>query len=438
MKHSNMMEERKEYRIIVPVLSLLTLLCMFLPFVNWEAGGISYTGFSLLKECFGKDAYLTNTLGNGTVTKSLSLYGLYRVVLLLPVIASVVSAILPLAAHKKSSYRIASILSAVSLLSFLVVLFSIAKKMNALALCGENFMVKNLCFGYWFALILSLAGIVAAMKATKTSPAYIILITMSIIWILPILWVILTSFRGESGSYTPYFWPKSFTVDNYVKLFTETDQFFFLRWFGNTFIVAVCSCIISTFYVLSTAYVFSRLRFKVRKAFMNVLLILGMFPGFMSMIAVYYILKGLGLSQTLAALVLVYSGGAALTYYIAKGFFDTIPKALDEAAIIDGATRWGVFTKITMPLSKPIIIYTILTSFTAPWMDFIFAKVIMGDNYANYTVALGLWTMLQKEFITTWYTRFAAGAVVVSIPIALLFIVMQKYYVEGLSGSVKG
>ncbi|MBE5962704.1 MAG: sugar ABC transporter permease [Lachnospiraceae bacterium] len=276
------------------------------------------------------------------------------------------------------------------------------------------------------------------MKATKTSPAYIILITMSIIWILPILWVILTSFRGESGSYTPYFWPKSFTVDNYVKLFTETDQFFFLRWFGNTFIVAVCSCIISTFYVLSTAYVFSRLRFKVRKAFMNVLLILGMFPGFMSMIAVYYILKGLGLSQTLAALVLVYSGGAALTYYIAKGFFDTIPKALDEAAIIDGATRWGVFTKITMPLSKPIIIYTILTSFTAPWMDFIFAKVIMGDNYANYTVALGLWTMLQKEFITTWYTRFAAGAVVVSIPIALLFIVMQKYYVEGLSGSVKG
>ena len=156
------------------------------------------------------------------------------------------------------------------------------------------------------------------------------------------------------------------------------------------------------------------------------------------MIAVYYILKGLGLSQSLAALVLVYSGGAALTYYIAKGFFDTIPKALDEAAIIDGATRWGVFTKITIPLSKPIIIYTILTSFTAPWMDFIFAKVIMGDDYANYTVALGLWTMLQKEFITTWYTRFAAGAVVVSIPIALLFIVMQKYYVEGLSGSVKG
>ena len=171
---------------------------------------------------------------------------------------------------------------------------------------------------------------------------------------------------------------------------------------------------------------------------MNVGLILNMFPGFMSMIAVYYILKGLGITQSLIALIMVYSGGAGLSYYIAKGFFDTIPKAIDEAARIDGATRWKVFTKITMPLSKPIIVYTILTSFMAPWVDFIFARVIMGDKYENYTVAVGLWTMLQKEYIQTWFTRFAAGAVCVSIPIALLFVFTQKYYVNGLSGSVKG
>lgn len=191
-------------------------------------------------------------------------------------------------------------------------------------------------------------------------------------------------------------------------------------------------------YVLFISYSFSRTRFQARKPMMNLGLILNMFPGFMSMIAVYYILKGIGITQSLIALVLVYSGSAGLGYYIAKGFFDTIPKAIDEAAMIDGATRWHVFTRITMPLSKPIIVYTILTSFMAPWIDFIFAKVIMGDNYKNYTVALGLWTMLQKEYIQTWYTRFAAGAVCVSIPIALLFVFMQKYYVDGLSGSVKG
>lgn len=267
---------------------------------------------------------------------------------------------------------------------------------------------------------------------------HILLTILSIIWIFPILWIVMTSFRVEQIPYMSYFFPKGFTLDNYIKLFTDTRQFFFVRWFFNTLIVAIFSCLISTMYVLFISYSFSRTRFKARKPMMNLGLILNMFPGFMSMIAVYYILKGIGITQSLIALVLVYSGSAGLGYYIAKGFFDTIPKAIDEAAMIDGATRWHVFTRITMPLSKPIIVYTILTSFMAPWIDFIFAKVIMGDNYKNYTVALGLWTMLQKEYIQTWYTRFAAGAVCVSIPIALLFIIMQKYYVDGLSGSVKG
>ena len=269
---------------------------------------------------------------------------------------------------------------------------------------------------------------------------HILLGILASIWIFPVLWVILTSFRGEStGAYTPYFWPKEFTLNNYVRLFTDTNQFYFLKWFGNTLIVAVATCLLSTFYVLCVSYSFSRLRFKARKPFMNIGMILTMFPGFMSMTAIYHILKALNMDASLVALVLVYSSGQCLQYHIAKGFFDTIPKAVDEAAWIDGATKWQVFTKITIPLSKPILIYTVLTSFIAPWVDFIFARVIMGTNYSRYTVAIGMWTMTQKEFIGQWFTVFCAAAVIVSIPIALLFIFMQKYYVEGMSaGAVKG
>ena len=170
-------------------------------------------------------------------------------------------------------------------------------------------------------------------------------------------------------------------------------------------------------------------------------MILTLFPGFMSMIAVYYILKAFNLTEgnmIRVSLVLVYSACSGLGFYIAKGFFDTIPKSLDEAALIDGATRWQIFTKITIPLSKPIIIYTVLTSFIGPWVDFIFAKVICRANQDQYTVAIGLWNMLQKEYIHSWYTCFAAGAVVVSVPIAILFVIMQRNYVEGMSGAVKG
>lgn len=275
-------------------------------------------------------------------------------------------------------------------------------------------------------------------RIASNSISYLALVILSAIWLVPIFWVVVTSFRGEAGSYTPYFWPKTFTFDNYTKLFTDTKQFYFGKWFGNTLFVAVFSCILSTFYVLGISYSMSRLRFKMRKPFMNVALILGMFPGFMSMIAVYYILKGINMTQSLLSLILVYSGGAGLGFYIAKGFFDTIPKSIDEAAWMDGASKWKVFTRITIPLSRPIIIYTILISFIAPWTDYIFVSVIMGDNYNKYTVALGLYKMLEREFIQTWYTRFAAGAVLVSIPIAILFVFMQKYYTQGVSGAVKG
>ena len=268
---------------------------------------------------------------------------------------------------------------------------------------------------------------------------YAILVVVSLIWLFPLVWVVLTSFRAEQGSFTASFFPKDYTLDNYINLFADNSVFSFGRWFANTAFVAICSCVLTTILTVSTAYVMSRLRFKLRKTMMKTALVLGMFPSFMSMIAVYFVLKSFGLTQSLLALILVYSAGGGLSFYITKGFFDTVPRALDEAAKIDGANNAQIFWHIILPMSKPMIVYTVLTSFTAPWMDFIFAKVIMGDNYDRYTVAVGLYTMLSREFIDVYFTRFAAGAVCVAVPITLLFIALQRYYVEGITGgAVKG
>ncbi|MBS4978065.1 MAG: ABC transporter permease subunit [Clostridiales bacterium] len=286
-------------------------------------------------------------------------------------------------------------------------------------------------------------GIKSAKKKrfiTNTA-VHISLGILAAVWVFLILWVILTSFRAEKGSYVSTFFPQGYTLDNYIRLFTDTSILNFPKMFANTLIIAVCSCVLATFYTLAVSYCLSRLKFRLRKPYMNMAMILGLFPSFMSIIAVYFILKALGLTEgnlIRVALILCYSGGAGLGFQIAKGFFDTIPVAVDEAAILDGCTRWQIFTKITLSLSKPIIVYTVLTAFMAPWLDFIFAKVICRANSDQYTVAIGLWKMLEKEYIDSWYTSFAAGAVLISIPIAILFLYMQRYYVDGVSGAVKG
>lgn len=278
-------------------------------------------------------------------------------------------------------------------------------------------------------------------KFITNSMVHILLAVLAVVWLFPIFWVIMTSFRTDPGSYVSTFFPKGYTLANYAKLFNDTTVLNFPQMFKNTFIIAIFSCLISSFMVLSVSYCMSRLRFRFRKPFMNIAMILTLFPAFMSMVAVYYILKALGLSEGAmirVALVMVYSGGAGLGFYVAKGFFDTIPKALDEAAFLDGATKWQVFTKITVPLSKPIIVYTVLTAFMAPWTDFIFAKVICRAESQYYTVAIGLWKMLEEEYINSWYTSFAAGAVLISIPIAAVFLLTQRFYADGMSGAVKG
>ena len=283
---------------------------------------------------------------------------------------------------------------------------------------------------------------VGGLKTTIINTlVHIFLAVLSFIWVLPIIWIVLTSFRAEKGSYVKTFFPKGYTLDNYIKLFTDHTILNFQQMFMNTLIIAIFSCLFTTFMVLSVSYCMSRLRFAFRKPYMNIAMVLTLFPGFMSMIAIYFILKAFGLTEgnmIKVALVMVYSGGAGLGFYIAKGFFDTIPKSLDEAALLDGATKFQIFTKVTIPLSKPIIVYTVLTSFIAPWVDFVFAKVICKANADQFTVAIGMWNMLQKEYIHQWYTAFAAAAVCVSIPITILFMFMQKYYVEGMAGAVKG
>ncbi len=280
-----------------------------------------------------------------------------------------------------------------------------------------------------------------AKKIIVNSIVHVGLAIMAFVWLLPIFWVIITSFRDEKGAYFKTFMPKAWTFNNYIKLWTDTSNLNFPQMFMNTFIIACFVCIISSFSVLAVAYTMSRLRFKLRKTFMNIAMIIGLFPGFMSMVATYYILKAFELTQgdmIKVGLILVYSGGSGLGFYIAKGFFDTIPKALDEAATIDGATKFQVFTRITIPLSKPIIVYTVLTSFIGPWTDFVFAKVICRAEMDQYTVAIGMWKMLEKEYLVNWYTPFCAAAVCISIPISILFVIMQRYYVEGMAGAVKG
>ena len=245
---------------------------------------------------------------------------------------------------------------------------------------------------------------------------YVLLTVLGIIWLLPIVWIFLESFNKNTAPYQETFFPTEFSLDSYISLFTETKVLNFPRMFMNTFIIAVFVCIISVFFVLSVAYCMSRMRFRGRRSFMNFVLILGM---------------------TILALILVYSAGTGAGFYVMKGYMDTIPTSLDEAAMLDGCTRWQVFTKIIIPMCRPMIVYQAIVGFLTPWLDFVMAKVI-ARTQDNYTASLGLWLMLDKEYINSWFGRFAAAAVLISIPIAILFIVMQRFYQESMSGAVKG
>lgn len=270
---------------------------------------------------------------------------------------------------------------------------------------------------------------------------YAVLTVISIVWLLPFVFLVLQSFRSyltENGGMVAYLIPKHFSLDNYRFLFQD-QQFF--RWYGNTLIIALVCSVVQTIMVLSVSYTLSRMRFNGRKLIMNVVLVLGMFPGFLTMIALYFLLKQLGLTQegAIPGLILIYCASSGMGYYISKGFFDTIPKSLDESARIDGASRFQVFYKIIMPLSKPIVIYTILMAFMGPWGDYVFASYVAFGRTDSYNVAVGLYRWVNTNDYQGYFTRFCAGGVLVAIPITALFLMLQKYYVEGVTGgAVKG
>lgn len=278
------------------------------------------------------------------------------------------------------------------------------------------------------------------LKASRTisnTIIYVILIAMSVIWLFPFICIVLQSFRIESTWNVNYVVPKQWGWDNYVALWNSD----FKTWYLNTFIIALIVAVIQTVIVLCMSYTLSRFRFKLRDGLMRFMLILGMFPGMLTMIILYRVLKDLGMTQANAVpgLILVYVASSGMGYYVSKGFFDTIPKSLDEAARVDGATRAQVLNKIILPLAKPIVIYTILTAFMGPWGDFVFARYVSFGTSSGMNVAVGMWNWLTPDMINQRYTMFCAGGVIVAIPVAVLFMCLQKYYVEGVTGgAVKG
>lgn len=417
-----------KYLNFVPLFGILPIVLLFFHFISIEESSEHKTGFRIIADVMkmiSKDGI------------SLQSFFITAIIIVIPLMI-MASSIAAFFKPGKNILYFTIWMYILEILGFVISLLTIKGMIDGTDYLQVKFLIKYLAIGFWATLLVNLMGLIITMKAVKLSTGYIVLCVMSVIWLFPLVWIILNSFRGEGGFYIGYFIPKTFTFDNYIKVWTDTSKFQFAKWYGNTLMVATASCALTSFIVISTSFILSRVRFIGRRTLMNVMLILGMFPGFMSMIAVYYVIKGLGLTQSLSALVIVYSAGASLGYYVSKGFFDTIPKSLDEAAFIDGATKWQVFTKITIPLSKSIIIFTILTSFMGPWADYIFSSIILGDNTNNYTVAIGLFNMLTRDNIEEWYTCFAAGAILIAIPISTLFLSLQRYYVEGLSGSVKG
>ncbi|MCM1154060.1 MAG: ABC transporter permease subunit [Roseburia sp.] len=286
------------------------------------------------------------------------------------------------------------------------------------------------------------------MKSMKTKRAvgnaitYAVLIIISIIWLFPFVCLFLQSLRSYNeggGGMVDYLLPKQFSLDSYAFLLSSESQF--VRWYGNTLIIACFVAVLQTIVVLCVSYALSRMRFKGRTFLMRFWLILGMFPGFLTMICLYFLLKQFGLTQAgaIPGLILISVASSGMGYYVTKGYFDTIPKALDEAARIDGASRARVFFTMILPMSKPIIIYAALVAFMAPWCDYIFASYVAFGYSDSYNVAVAMQRWVWTNDYQGYFTRFCAGGMMIAVPVTILFICLQKYYVEGVTGgAVKG
>lgn len=263
---------------------------------------------------------------------------------------------------------------------------------------------------------------------------YSLLIIVAFVFFFPCLWIILSSF-SKTGSLYDFngFFPKEYSFNSYKTLFTDTALYNYPIWLRNTFVIAVSNCVISTLLIIGTAYVMSYFQFKARKPIMKTTLVLSMFPSFMGMVVIFLLMTQFGLVDNIIGLIIIYSCTAPLGFLVQKGFFDTIPHSIYEAAKIDGATNARIFRTITLPLSKPIIVFTALTSFTWPWSDFILPTLLLNSR-DNWTVAIGLLNLHENEF-----ARFASGSVFIAVPIVILYFLLVKNMVNGMtSGAVKG
>ncbi len=277
-----------------------------------------------------------------------------------------------------------------------------------------------------------------------TIGVYILLVLISIIWLFPFIGLVLQSFRSydpkvEYGGMVDYLIPKHFSLDNYRFLFSGQTNF--IKWYVNTLVIAIFVSILQTIIILCVSYALSRMRFKGRKLLMRFWLVLGMFPGFLTMICLYFLLKQIGMTQggAVYGLILVSVASSGMGYYVCKGYFDTIPRALDEAARIDGASHARIFLTMLIPMSKPIIIYTALVAFMAPWCDYIFASYVAFGHDESYNVAVAMTRWVWTNDYQGYFTRFCAGGILVAIPVTILFMALQNYYVEGVTGgAVKG
>ena len=268
---------------------------------------------------------------------------------------------------------------------------------------------------------------------TDHAITYLLLLIVAFIFFFPCLWLILASFSSSGSIYSfEGFFPAGYSLESFRKLFPDTAMYDYPRWFFNSLFIATMSCILGTLLTILTAYCISRFQFKSRKALMKTTLVLGMFPSFMGMTAVYILMTQFGFINNHWGLILIYTAGAPLGYMVQKGFFDSIPNSIDEAARLDGATNFQVFCKIHMPLSMPIIVYTALTSFTWPWSDYILPKLLLKTK-DKWTVAVGLMSLGETEF-----SRFAAGSIFIAVPIVILYLFLAKYLINGMvSGAVK-
>ena len=273
--------------------------------------------------------------------------------------------------------------------------------------------------------------------------AYVVLILMSIIWLFPFFGIVMQSFRSYNemgGGMVDYIIPKQFSLDSYKFLF-DTKQTNFVLWYKNSIIIAFITALLQTIVIVCVSYALSRMRFKGRTLIMRFWLVLGMFPGFLTMICMYFLLKNFGLTQdgAIPGLILVYVARSGMGYYVCKGYFDTIPKEIDEAARIDGASNAKIMVSMIIPLSKPILIYTALTAFMAPWADYIFASYVAFGNDKSFNVAVAMFRWVKTNDYQGYFTRFCAGGVLIAIPVTILFMALQRYYVEGVTGgAVKG